>query len=450
MVPVSSFQATCIGFEHDWHAESLKIARSRLWVVQECALAQENTCFCGSSQLDLLDVTRVAAWLVHNYYFVDADLRLQCSYAADMNDLVDGTYGFHRAGSGNPASLLYLLDLAQQRLSSEAVDKIYGILGLAATAKGQSRLDIKPDYSKAASDVFREVAWCLIRDDGDLQVLDYVRHWTTADGQLQLGGFPSWVPKWHEAKDLSEHPNFMALSFDACLGRKTKLKSNHLADPGILAVAGIKVDTVMQTTGRMQFSEDVNRAQSLAILLDRVHQMVPKGVSNNSETMDLSIATSLVAGVDVHFKPAGQEILHGYNAFRSSVERGVLPSPISEMGTRSAQTSQSQVPRDETSLLASHFGEAMSNACMNRSFFVTRSGYFGLGPHFIAPGDVVAILYGLQYPAILRRRNVSGNEEGGGDEYVFLGTSYVYGLMNGEVLRERNGRSAEDDIFKIR
>jgi hypothetical protein len=101
-----------------------------LWVLQEAALAQENICFCGSLQFDLLEVTRAAAWLIHKYYFVDADLRLQCSYTADMNDLVDNIYGYHRLKGGHPASALYLLDLAQQRLAKEAVDKVYGILGL--------------------------------------------------------------------------------------------------------------------------------------------------------------------------------------------------------------------------------------------------------------------------------------------------------------------------------
>lgn len=38
---------------------------TRLWVIQEVALAPSNTCYCGTSVFDLLDILRVARWLTY-------------------------------------------------------------------------------------------------------------------------------------------------------------------------------------------------------------------------------------------------------------------------------------------------------------------------------------------------------------------------------------------------
>jgi hypothetical protein len=427
----------------------------RLWVLQEAALARRNLCFCGQFELDLVDVTRVAAWLVYNYYFVDPGLRIQCSYAADMNDLVDKTYGYHRLRDEKPPSSLYLLDLAQQRLSSVAVDKVYGILGLAA---GQSSgLKVAVDYRKTAAEVFRDAAWCLIRQDENLQVLDYVRHWTDDDDRLDLDGFSSWVPKWHRSKDLDEHPNFMSLSFDAGAGRKAVLDTWTDKTPEVLRVKGIRLGEVRHATGRVQASKEEQGA-ALDRLIDRAEGMIstPSGSGNNrgqpDPTLALSIATCMVAGVDSSYKAVGPEVVRGFRAFRECVRNGTLPVSIHDANN----DKDGQSDRDGTNVapneavLASQYAEAMWNACMNRSFFTMTtttdssmsSVLFGLGPYFMKPGDVVAILYGFQYPAILRPL-----EEG---EFLFLGVAYVQGVMSGESVRQHELSGSSDTGFSIR
>ena len=70
------------------------------------------------------------------------------------NNLVDSTYGYHRSKVGQAASALYLLDLSQLRLATEAVDKIYAMLGLIVSSEVNSQLDILPDYTKEAADFF--------------------------------------------------------------------------------------------------------------------------------------------------------------------------------------------------------------------------------------------------------------------------------------------------------
>lgn len=339
-----------------------------MWVLQEAALARANQCFCGSVEFDLLDVTRVAAWLVYNYYYVDPDLRLGCSYTADMNDLMDHEYGYHRAQTGHAAGALYLLDLAQQRLATNPIDKLYGILGLTTNADGETHLDLVPDYKKTLGEAFRDAAWCLARA-GDMTFLDYIRHRPGSDDD-----FPSWVPKWHVGKDLDEDPNFMSLLFDACSKRKSSAPTmNPTEASDEIAVDGLKVDTVRSLTRRMMtFSmgqADQLQAKEVAALLVQIQDMVTQSGHDSNDIF--SLASTLVAGVDVNYKLVTSEIEQGYKALLSLVsEQERLPPSLSSLRRDSGPGA----------ILASQYLEAMGNACRNRAFFVTSTGHFGLGP----------------------------------------------------------------------
>jgi hypothetical protein len=52
--------------------------------------------------------------------------------------------------------------------------------------------------------------------------------------------------------------------------------------------------------------------------------------------------------------------------------------------------------------------------------------------------DVVAIVYGLQFPVVLRPL--------GEERFEFLGTCYVHGIMSGEALE---GRTGEDYVLRL-
>lgn len=390
-------------------------------MLQEAALARTNECFCGSSRFDLLDATRAAAWLVHNYYFVDPDLRLQCSYTADMNDVVDDTYGYHRSGSGKAPRALYLLDLGQQRLATNPVDKVYGILDLTED------LSLFPDYRKPLAETYRDAAWGLAQA-GDLSFLDYVRH-RTSKKDVRQDGFPSWVPKWHIGKDLAEDPNFMSLHFDVYPGKKSSVTSlNPHGIEDSIAMDGFKLGTITQITDRMRIS-DLENANGLEKIISQIDNMLTElGRGNVPVDVGASSATTIVAGVDVHYKPATAAIKPGYDHLLEMVSKGSLPPSMSDL------PGDSNTP----TVLASQYREAMANACMNRAFFITGSGHFGLGPYFAVEDDIVGVLYGLQFPVVLRPM---------GKDFLFLGTCYVHGIMHGEI----SYRSHEDEVtFSLR
>ncbi|PVH91329.1 HET-domain-containing protein [Periconia macrospinosa] len=65
-----------------------------------------------------------------------------------------------------------------------------------------------------------------------------------------------------------------------------------------------------------------------------------------------------------------------------------------------------------------------------RALITTRTGYLGLAPNNVRSGDIVAILLGCNFPMILRPCTK--------DLYHVVGECYVHGLMDGEILRQKD------------
>jgi Heterokaryon incompatibility protein (HET) len=77
----------------------------------------------------------------------------------------------------------------------------------------------------------------------------------------------------------------------------------------------------------------------------------------------------------------------------------------------------------------------------NRSFVETEQGLYGLGPVGAKEGDHVCVLFGLDYPVVLRRVRA---------HYVLVGPCYVLGLMNGEAIEaieEGNATALDFEIW---
>jgi hypothetical protein len=57
-------------------------------------------------------------------------------------------------------------------------------------------------------------------------------------------------------------------------------------------------------------------------------------------------------------------------------------------------------------------------------------------------GDVIAILYGLNTPAILRNRDDGG--------YKWFGDAYIHGVMDGEAMMDLEKGFYREETFELR
>ncbi|KAK1244940.1 hypothetical protein MKX08_004569 [Trichoderma sp. CBMAI-0020] len=69
---------------------------------------------------------------------------------------------------------------------------------------------------------------------------------------------------------------------------------------------------------------------------------------------------------------------------------------------------------------------------LGRRFFITKKGYFGLGPQKLEPGDRVAVLFGSGVPFVLRKCPASAGRRA----WRIIGECYVHGIMQGEVIQK--------------
>jgi hypothetical protein len=76
----------------------------------------------------------------------------------------------------------------------------------------------------------------------------------------------------------------------------------------------------------------------------------------------------------------------------------------------------------------------------HRRFFVTKGGYYGIGPEHLEEGDEVCVLFGADMLFALRRFH---------EHWRFLGECYVHGLMEGEAINSCREGSHETFYTKF-
>ncbi|KAJ4310661.1 hypothetical protein N0V94_008334 [Neodidymelliopsis sp. IMI 364377] len=116
---------------------------------------------------------------------------------------------------------------------------------------------------------------------------------------------------------------------------------------------------------------------------------------------------------------------------------------------RAARTSQEVIPDREVLRCTSETGyawehgqgkyvvfnelyESLVGMMEKQTFFVTKSGYMGIGPERTRAGDQVWVFHGGNVPFVMRK--VGKEEEGDGPLLKLVGDAYVHGIMDGEAL----------------
>ncbi|KAK5164870.1 uncharacterized protein LTR77_009534 [Saxophila tyrrhenica] len=78
--------------------------------------------------------------------------------------------------------------------------------------------------------------------------------------------------------------------------------------------------------------------------------------------------------------------------------------------------------------------QGLEKYALRRKFFITKKGYFGLGPSNVRPSDRIAVLFGVSAPIVMR------TEEAGSPGKRVIGEIYVHDIMHCEVIEEwQNG-----------
>ncbi|KAH7119998.1 heterokaryon incompatibility protein-domain-containing protein [Dendryphion nanum] len=162
---------------------------SRVWVIQEFALSRNPILYLSGTSVPLTP-SRLQ------------QMRELCiSYHLTIPAPFEWNPSLY-----NQKGLLHCLSVARTSSSTDARDKVYGLLSL---MDDPTRSLIQVDYSKTAEELYTEVAVAHIKDECTLDLLIHVGHDIKSNSASSLI-LPSWVPDWSKTVMKTDFPHYLS------------------------------------------------------------------------------------------------------------------------------------------------------------------------------------------------------------------------------------------------
>jgi hypothetical protein len=420
--------------DHTWSAVRPFYQRqwfNRIWIIQEVALSDHIVVFCGDDYLPWKYVANFVAYippvLPSRFYGMDPQRKGLATYQPQAISEI----GRLRKEGQSPR----LLDLVLEHRRCGATDprdKIYGLLGM-------GNYNIPVDYSKPTEELYKDFAIqhilhgassMSIKDISDQEASHDVFRILYSAGRLgQKFSLPSWVPDW--SVDFRSTPLWPVNKWgledqEFCASGKPRAILNGLKVYGttsldFLDITGIKWEAVKATgTVLLDLSALKSRRRRKRTIITWIQEAIniaklhkskpyPTGVTHEDafkQTLLLNRKALGVSALSWNFELTDRKPL------RKLCQRRAF-----------AEWLWDAHPRHKDSYI-----DAVANA-NGRAFFVTESGFMGLGPHGIRAGDVVCVILGGDVPVVLRPK---------GDKFTLLGECYTDGVMKGELMEGNN------------
>jgi hypothetical protein len=307
----------------------------------------------------------------------------------------------------------------------------------------EGRSFVQPDYSQSLVAVYQDVAVKMIEGTNSLEILSFVQHHCP----LPTVGpdFPSWIPRW------DTHWTVPILGRDTCdhfaaANRKPIISPSR--EPGVLIVRGLFFDRVQLHTITLTRQDFLDPSRTSPVFSMASHCRVdqdpladyPRILNHIMANPDRSQAyckTWVAGDSDTAWT------FHKDNADFLAYQLEFVYRRMKQ-GKATAQDWQmceSLVARGATSGNATRYAERAARACDGRRFFITKAGFFGVGPSVMEQNDSVAVVLGLDVPVILREKEKVGHAS---DGWAVIGECYVEGIMCGETIRAWGGPDSDD------
>ncbi|KAL8707626.1 MAG: hypothetical protein Q9220_007364 [cf. Caloplaca sp. 1 TL-2023] len=418
-----------------WRAFLVFLSRpyfSRMWVLQELAVATEDTSIvCGEHILSY----QVLYYALH---FMDRQgWRATLSNLAGSYNVDTSLPAFHFVDTvtlfrvhlqhNDQRSLLFYLDMSRTYRSSDPRDKIIALLGIISPDERVIK-ELEPNYSQPVADYFRQVTGALIMHHRSYHVLTMVEARSPADDE----SLPSWVPNYSK----EWHNPFHALQFiespGTPFGGKWISGSNSIS---IEASILDEIDKISSESGAIDANMSATIMSWLSMAAEAVDSDAWLWLASAVNPQD---PTSWQ--VDTFWRTLiGNQWNHEDGMRRNGAPESGL---YLFLGNLLRHFAQSQENKKNTIILMDSWkrhinvqrliitplilGETekyqrlVFDSCAYKTFFITTAGRMGLGPWTLHSGDEVATfaggnsLYFLRQSASKRR---------------FVGHGYVHDLM---------------------
>lgn len=449
----------------------------RAWPVQEVLLARRLTLCFGTEMVDIETVRAVVT-----------EVRLEMAQTTDLLWLVDFRSRVQVDPTRVPVEFTELLHKSRLKSTTDARDKVYGLLGVCNFLFGRSFLRV--DYTKSLAKVYTELAWRFIESTRSLAILNQAcsLHHSSTD-------IPSWVPdlssrydhqpercrlpEWHLYRASSRLDNALADS------RKYELHSDRILNCyGSIRWKISKVFSLCEWKQASQGYEPKHEVASYGITvlrwLEQYYWLVTRssgGLLNGNLEYDYKerFAMTIFRGIDRrkgtertflgpdsawddfdsliepiwsvdNTVPAGG---HLWDMVRHSTDDCLMrmfPDSRLTLNSECSRQSISSSERSRRSTLQTQMLDICYKNLAGQRFFVGQDcTQIGVGPADTQVGDEVAVLSGGNVPYVLRPwgpNNVREKKKPEVMHAVHIGECYLTDLMDA-------GKDRDFDIHDI-
>ncbi|KAM0541752.1 hypothetical protein ACHAPJ_013109 [Fusarium lateritium] len=328
----------------------------RIWTVQEATLSSRKTVLWHTVSISWSKCVQAAKRMMEpstrQRKVIDA-LSPEL-YSFDVNEFITPFLSLEL--NNEDTNPLFTAHRWRYREATDPRDKVYGLLSLIDRAHLPS---ISCDYRLSAASVFTKLTLDLINSTQSL--------------------VPSigWRVN-HGCKFWEHYDRYYYFSADGY----SELVLNTLCDESVLVLKGLIVDTVCLVDEGIAVDESVVLPnEDFARLIKRRQQVLAKFIEDSPEKSVLG------------------------NDWKNAFWRTMLGDVV----TYDERVTRRAVP-DDAKLFDqfledwqwNEVSESLRSMALNQAFFITRSGYLGIGPPHTRSGDVVCVLLGGRVPFILR------------------------------------------------
>ncbi|KAH7086972.1 heterokaryon incompatibility protein-domain-containing protein [Paraphoma chrysanthemicola] len=434
----------------------------RIWIFQELVLAKAAILVCGRTIMPWDDFHR-AVGVAAVFCMDEAKLILdekglyhqwgqRVKLLKDIQALVwpVGMMQVYRQKRASNAviSLEALLHNTVKYQATDARDKVYAVLGLVNDDPGISSA-MTPVYDISTDSLYRKVAMYVIKHRGDLAILE---HGDSNFGRCCKNGvlcLESWV------LDFSDKADDRPIDRDAIMPEVDDMRDIYITivegnRPGpMIFERQFQAGTIGDKTSPLavSFSDDLRTLTVTGIEIDSISDILPICLPRLAEVEQCLRYWHK----DFHDRMANRPksspyppdtdtndmfwrivLANRWHTRDTAIMRPINSSKLDGYGRFPPQTIEEQ---DRFFKEIAKQVAYRTVLCAARKMFWTSKGYVGLGPTYLAKGDIVAVLLGANVPMCLRMG------EGVQGECRVVGDCYIHSdVMHGKaVLAQQKG-----------
>jgi Heterokaryon incompatibility protein (HET) len=397
-------------------------------------------------------VTKRAMWQHRRMMFniwgdkaVDGFKTVADHYDGGSTTAYDLAGQFSKHAHGKKMSLLDALVIARERQTTDDRDRIYGLLGV---IEPHSEDKIIPDYSKSIRDLYQEIVLHIIADDKNLDILSACKEDGNLKERLEYAKarvepkegshtddsssseeaeqesksisscsnsipstssssstnpeesyLPTWVPDWRNEVEPSQYILLRPLS-QFCAAGSTTTKT-HVSGNGVLKLNGISISTI--THAFRHLSEGASPFTNIR------YEWQAWCLHSQGKNLRVRLATNNPIGraISRMSRPKPEySAMYGNEdaqkeAFRATSALGrtdEIARKVFEIFDTNNEDNNYGVDKEPLEGL----GTYMHTLYAAPRFFITKSGYMGRGPSYLAEGDLICVFFGGKVPFIVR------------------------------------------------